>query len=71
MDSFLKWVTRLLVLLTLICAVSAGIMYFSMSADGLDGAGATAILYATLVGTIGFGVSALAAFLIRKNFSQS
>lgn len=67
MDLYLKWLTRLLVLLTLICAATAVVMYVSLSSDGIDGAGATAMLYSAIVGTFGFGVSALAAHFIARN----
>lgn len=71
MKTYLKWLSRLLILLTLICAVSALAMYVSLSPDGLDGAGAIALLYSALVGVFGFGISALAAHFIARNISDS
>ena len=71
MNTYLTWLTRLLVLLTIICAVAATIMYFSLSPDGLDGAGAIAMLYSALLGTFGFGISALAAYFIARNVNNS
>ena len=71
MKTYLKWLTRLLFALTLACAVTAAIMYFSLSPAGLDGAGAIAFLYAAILGTFGFGISALAAHFIARNVNHS
>ena len=71
MKTYLTWLTRLLVLLTIVCAIAAVVMYFSLSPDGLDGAGAIAMLYSAILGTIGFGISALAAYFIARNVNHS
>lgn len=71
LKTYLTWLTRLLVLLTITCAVAAIFMYLSLSPDGHDGAGAIAILYSAVLGMFGFGISALAAHFIARNVSDS
>lgn len=71
MKTYLTWITRILVLLTLLCAIAATFMYFGLSPDGLDGAGAVAMLYSAILGVFGFGVSALAAYFISRNVNDS
>ncbi len=71
MKTYLTWLTRLLVLLTMICAVAAIFMYLGLSPDGHDGAGAIAILYSAVLGMFGFGISAFAAYFIARNVSDS
>lgn len=71
MQTYLQWLARILALMAIVCLALALTAYFSMSPSGLDGGGGIALLYAALVGTIGFGISAIAAHLIRKNISNS
>ena len=71
MKTYLKWLTRLLFLLTILCAAAAVVMYFSLSPSGLDGGGGIALLYAAILGTIGFGISGLAAWFIARNVNHS
>ena len=71
MKTYMTWLARLLFLLTAICLIAALLMFFGLSPVGLDGAGATAILYSTILGVFGFGISAFAAYIIGQNINNS
>jgi len=70
MQTYFKWLTRILILLAIMCAVFAGWGYFNKSPDGLDGGGAIAVLYTAIVGALGFSVTAFATHLIGRNFGK-
>lgn len=70
MHTYLIWLKRILWLLAVCCAIFAGFGYFGMSPDGPDGGGAIALIYAAIIGAIGFAVTALATHFIAKNFQQ-
>ena len=74
LDLILKWT---LIALIALAIFSAGIVLWALfqlnmgsCRDGCDGAQTlTAYLYVGLIGIAGFGVSAGAAYLIRRNLS--
>ena len=71
MQTYLKWLTRLLTTLAVACAAVAAYAYLNQSPDGLDGGGAIAILYAALVGALGFGFTAIATHFIARRMDNS
>ena len=67
---YLTWLKRILLVMAFGCAVFAAIGYVSLSPDGLDGGGAIALIYAAIIGAIGFSVTALATHFIARNFQE-
>jgi len=75
MATYLKWMTRLLMVLTTGCAVMALASFYHLRVGGCAGGGpecgqAAAVMYMFLVGVFGFGISAFAGYMISKNLEE-
>lgn len=66
MNTYLKWLTRILIVLMVLCGFAA--FYYSWSPQGNEIAAAKRTT--GLVGAIGFGITAIATALIARNFEK-
>ena len=71
MQTYLTWLTRLLIFLTVICVGAVVFMYITLNSGAPESAKRLAMLYSALLGSFGFGISALAAHFIARNVNNS
>jgi len=76
MATYLKWITRILMVLTTLCAVMALASLYHLKVGECSGGGETcfaavAVMYMFLVGVAGFGISAFAGYMIGKNLEKN